>query len=84
MCCKLTNLIVPHSISLLLQDYEDVFPKELPSGLPPLFGELSTKLISCRAHNCQTSRLIEVIRRTPKTYKGKFRNYSTRAMGEKV
>jgi len=27
---------LPSSISFLLQDYEDVFPKELPSGFPPL------------------------------------------------
>ncbi|KAH0701770.1 hypothetical protein KY285_016048 [Solanum tuberosum] len=29
---------LPNSISFLLQGYEDVFPKELPSGLPPLRG----------------------------------------------
>ncbi|XP_015159875.1 uncharacterized protein [Solanum tuberosum] len=29
---------LPNSISFILQDYEDVFPEELPSGLPPLRG----------------------------------------------
>ncbi|XP_049373468.1 uncharacterized protein LOC125838463 [Solanum verrucosum] len=29
---------LPHSISFLLQDYDDVFLKGLPSGLPPLWG----------------------------------------------
>ncbi|XP_049368159.1 uncharacterized protein LOC125833042 [Solanum verrucosum] len=27
---------LPNSISFILHDYEDVFPKKLPSGLPPL------------------------------------------------
>ena len=26
------------SVSSLLQDYEDVFPKEIPAGLPPIRG----------------------------------------------
>ncbi|PHT31206.1 hypothetical protein CQW23_27543 [Capsicum baccatum] len=33
---------IPHSISLVLQDYEDVLPKELPKGFP-YFGKLNTK-----------------------------------------
>ena len=28
----------PKEISSLLQDFEDVFPKEVPQGLPPLRG----------------------------------------------
>ena len=29
---------LPKEISSLLQDFEDVFPKEVPQGLPPLRG----------------------------------------------
>ena len=35
-----TNLdsSLPSAISSLLQDYDDVFPKEIPNGLPPRRG----------------------------------------------
>ena len=33
------NSSLPSSIVSLLRDYEDVFPKEMPKGLPPLRGK---------------------------------------------
>jgi hypothetical protein len=32
------SLDIPPTITKLLQDYADVFPKELPPGLPPIRG----------------------------------------------
>lgn len=29
---------IPYSISLILQDYDDIFPKDIPRGLPPFWG----------------------------------------------
>ena len=43
--CKRISLItndldmsLPSSVTNLLQEYQDVFPEEIPSGLPPLQG----------------------------------------------
>ncbi|KAK4707194.1 hypothetical protein R3W88_033246 [Solanum pinnatisectum] len=78
-----SHFSIPNSISFLLQDYEVVFPKELPSGFTPLRG-IEHQMTSCWDHNCQTRRLIKAIRRTPKSYKGKLRNSSTNAMLERA
>jgi hypothetical protein len=32
------SLDIPPAVTKLLQDYADVFPKELPPGLPPIHG----------------------------------------------
>jgi hypothetical protein len=32
------SLDIPHSVANLLHEYADVFPKDLPPGLPPLLG----------------------------------------------
>lgn len=29
---------LPSNVVLLLQEFKDVFPKELPQGLPPIWG----------------------------------------------
>ena len=33
-----TNSSLPSLVNYLLQDFEDVFPEEMPSGLPPIRG----------------------------------------------
>ena len=33
-----TSLDIPPAVANLLQEYADVFPKDLPPGLPPLRG----------------------------------------------
>jgi len=35
---ELTSLSLPSVVSSLLQGYEDLFPEEMPSGMPPLRG----------------------------------------------
>lgn len=35
---ELLTSSLPSSISSLLQDFEDVFPENIPNGLPPLRG----------------------------------------------
>jgi hypothetical protein len=40
-----TNQSFPSLVVSLLQEFDDVFPKEMPSGLPPIRA-LSIKLIS--------------------------------------
>ena len=30
--------LVPPAVTILLQDYEDIFPAEIPLGLPPMRG----------------------------------------------
>ena len=32
------DVFLPRSIANLLQEYQDVFPEDVPSGLPPLRG----------------------------------------------
>ena len=32
------NLVIPSSVVSLLQEFEDVFPEEMPHGLPPIRG----------------------------------------------
>jgi hypothetical protein len=32
------SLDIPHTVTNVLQEYADVFPKDLPPGLPPLHG----------------------------------------------
>lgn len=77
MCCKQTNLILLYHIlfPFYLQEYEDVFPKELPSGLiTPSLGNWTPIDFMLSLQLPNKSWLIEVIWRTPNSYKGKLRN----------
>ncbi|KAK4729578.1 hypothetical protein R3W88_022566 [Solanum pinnatisectum] len=70
---------LPNSISFLLQDYEDVFPTELPSGFAPLRG-IEHQIDFVSRSQLPNKRLIEGIRRTPRIYKGKLKNSLTKVM----
>lgn len=37
-CMSSSNVGTPHELEELLEEFDDVFPKELPHGLPPLRG----------------------------------------------
>ncbi|KAK4731496.1 hypothetical protein R3W88_024484 [Solanum pinnatisectum] len=74
---------LPNSISFLLQDYEEVFPKELPSGLSPLQG-IEHQIDFVPGSQLPNKPAYRAIRRTPRSYKGKLRNSSTKAMLERV
>jgi hypothetical protein len=60
---------LPSDIVSLLQKFEDVFPEEVPCGLPPIQGII--KLISYLVHQFQTDLLIGAILRRPRNFKGK-------------
>jgi hypothetical protein len=49
------------------------FSEEMPSGLPPIREALSTKLISYSENLFQTDQPIGVIRRRPRSFKGKLK-----------
>ena len=68
----LRNLTIslPSVIVLLLQDFEDVFPKETPSGLPS--KENRTLLILSMVLQFQIDQLIDVILRKQRRYKSKL------------
>lgn len=60
-------------ISELLAEFDDVFPNDLPPGLPPIHGiEHQIDLIPGVLY--QIKLLIVVIRRRPRSYKGKLVN----------
>jgi hypothetical protein len=44
---------LPRAITNLLQEFQDVFPAEIPPGLPPLRG-IEHQIDLIRAHHCLT------------------------------
>ncbi|RVW73840.1 hypothetical protein CK203_056640 [Vitis vinifera] len=64
------NASLPSSVVYLLQEFDDVFPKEAPHGLL-LFEELNTKSILWSVFPFQTNRPIEAISMRQMNYKGR-------------
>ena len=67
------NASLPSSVVYLLQEFDDVFPKEAPHGLL-LFEELNTKSILWSVFPFQTNRPIEAISMRQMNYKGRLVN----------
>jgi hypothetical protein len=61
---------LPSDIVSLLQKFEDVFPEEVPYGLPPIRG-IEHQMISYLVHQFQTDQLIGAIPRRPRNFRGK-------------
>ena len=67
------NSIVPSVASSLLQEYADVFPKEMPSGLPTIRGS-NIRLTLYLELLFQTNQPIEATLRRQRSFKGKLRS----------
>jgi hypothetical protein len=67
-----TNKSLPNLAVSLLQEFEAVFPEEMPNELPPLEA-LNTRLILCPELLFQTDQPIGVIQRRQRSFKGKLR-----------
>jgi hypothetical protein len=67
-----TNQSLPSLAVSLLQEFEDVFPEEMPNELPPIEA-LSTRLILCPKLLFQTDQPIGVIQRRQRSFRGKLR-----------
>jgi hypothetical protein len=67
-----TNKSLPSLAVSLLQEFEDVFPEEMPNELHPLEA-LNTRLILCSKLLFQTDQPIGVIQRRQRSFKGKLR-----------
>jgi hypothetical protein len=63
---------LPRVITNLLQEFKDVFPVEIPSGLPPLRG--SEHQFDFRAHHCLTELCIGPIQRRQRKFSDKSKN----------
>ncbi|XP_074301641.1 uncharacterized protein LOC141633046 [Silene latifolia] len=65
------NVLLPKEVQELLQSYEDVFPNELPSGLPPLRG-IEHQIDFIPGATLPTRLPIEVILKLLKNYNNKL------------
>ena len=65
---------IPSIVLSLLQDFGDVFPDEVPDGLPPLRG-IEHQIDLILGAPLSNVRLIDRTQRKPKNCKGKWRNY---------
>ncbi|KAA3480634.1 Transposon Ty3-G Gag-Pol polyprotein [Gossypium australe] len=74
------NKNLPSVIVSLLQDFQDVFPKEIPNGIPPLRGidDQIDLILGATILNQP------VTRRRPKSYNGKFTSLWKKVMCKKV
>ena len=64
------NSSLPSAIVTLLQDFDDVFPKEVPNGLPPI-REIEHQIDFVP---------VEVTPRRQRSFKGKLKNSWQRVM----
>ena len=74
--CFKTNELdesLPSVVVSLLQEYEDVFPNVVPSGLPLIRG-IEHQIDLCQVRQFLTDQLIGVIRRKQRNFKGKLRS----------
>ena len=60
-------------ITELLEQYADVFPEDLPKGLPPIRGIDSTKLTSYQELHSLTNLYTEPILKRQRSCKGKYK-----------
>ena len=65
------DFCVPSVVQVLSQEFEDVFPNDIPSGLPPM-RLLSIKLTLFQEHLYQIGRLIGAILKRLRSFKGKW------------
>ena len=72
-------LSLPPVVTNLLQEYADVFPKEVPPGLPQFVG-LSTRLTLFLGPPCLTMHHTGPIRKRLKRFSAKCTNCSTKVM----
>ncbi|XP_057500364.1 uncharacterized protein LOC130784489 [Actinidia eriantha] len=61
--------VIPSSVVSLLQEFEDVFPDEMPHGLPPIRG-IEHQIDFVPGASIQINRLIGVIRTRRRSFKG--------------
>jgi hypothetical protein len=67
-----TNQSLPSLTVSLLQEFEDIFPEEMPNELPPIRG-IDTRLILCPELLFQIDQPIGVIQRRQRNFRGKLR-----------
>jgi hypothetical protein len=67
-----TNQSLPSLDLSLLQEFDDVFPEEMLSGLPPIRG-IEHQIDLYPEQLFQTDQPIGVIRRSPRSFKGKLK-----------
>ena len=76
------NPSVPSVVVFHLEEFKDVFPKEISIGLPPI-EELSIKLTSYLKHQFQIGQSIQPILRRQMNFKGKWVKLSRRIYARK-
>jgi hypothetical protein len=64
---------LPNVVVSLLQEYEDMFPNDVPSGLPPIRG-IEHQIDLYQVRQFLTDQPIRVIRRKQRNFKGKLRS----------
>ena len=75
--CFNTNKLdesLPSVVVSLLQEYEDMFPNDVPSGLPPVRG-IKYQIDFVPSVTIPTNQPIGVIQRRQRNFKGKLRSY---------
>ena len=74
---------LPSSFVSLLQEFQDVFPDDIPSGLPPIRG-IEHQIDFVPGSTIQNRSYIDVSLRKPRSYKGKLRTLLIKATLEKA
>ncbi|KAK1650348.1 hypothetical protein QYE76_068153 [Lolium multiflorum] len=68
---------LPLGVSSVLQEFGDVFPEEVPAGLPPLRG-IEHQIDLIPEHRCPIGRHIALIPKRRRRYRSKYKRYSTK------
>ena len=74
---------LPSVVVSLLQDFDEVFPEEMPIGLPPIRG-IEHQIDLYPEHQFQTGPHIEVIPRRQRNFKDRLKSSWKRGMFVRV